>query len=165
MASSHDAIRENVSVLRRLSLVLALAGCVLLAIAEFSHLYEIQVITVTVKVGKVGAHHGYALLIIAIVAALMAFAAVLGGSRPAAWALFALAVAALVIALAVDLPVVNDTGLYGRNYEQAKAQAGNGFFLETLGAVVLLIAAAAILLLGAPARERARAAASSPRRS
>ena len=147
--------------LRRLPLVLALAGCVLLVIAEFSHLYEIHVITVTVKVGKVGAHHGYALLIIAIVAALMAFAAVLGGSRPAAWALFVLAVAALVIALAVDLPVVNDTGLYGRNYEQAKAQAGNGFFLETLGAVVLLIAAVSILLLGPP-RERASNAATAP---
>src|SRR4051794_6491344 len=133
-------------------LALALAGCVLLVVGEFSHLYEIKVITVVVKTGTVGAHHGYALLIIAVVAALMAFAAVIGGSRPASLALVLLAVAALVIALAVDLPVVDDTGLYGRNYEQAQAQASTGFYLETLGAVVLLVSSLGIALLRPAAR-------------
>jgi hypothetical protein len=132
-------------------LALALAGCGLLAIGEFSRLYEIKVITVVVHHATVGSHHGYALLVIAGLAAVLAFGAALGRSRPAAAALVVLAVAALAIALAVDLPVVNDTGLYGRNYEQAHAQAGSGFYLETAGAVVLLLGAVSALVL-APSR-------------
>src|SRR3954453_10586205 len=96
-------------------LALALLGCLLLAVAEFTDLYSIHVITVTVKSATVGSHHGYALLIIALAAAAMAVGATRGGSRPAAVALLVLAVAALVIALAVDLPVVDETGLYGRD--------------------------------------------------
>lgn len=142
-------------------LVLALLGCLLLAVAEFTDLYSIHVITVTVKSATVGSHHGYALLIVAIAAAAMAVGATRGGSRPAAVALLALAIAALVIALAVDLPVVDDTGLYGRDFEQARAQAEIGFKLETAGAIVLLLSAVAILVLGIGRRsapERARPA-------
>jgi hypothetical protein len=128
---------------------LALFACLLLAVAEFTDLYSIHVITVTVKSGTVGAHHGYALLIIAVAAAAMAFGATRGGSRPATLALLALAGAALVIALAIDLPVVDETGLYGRDFEQARAQAEIGFKLETAGAVLLLLSAATILILGA----------------
>jgi hypothetical protein len=129
-------------------LALALLACLLLAVAEFTHLYSIHVITVTVKSGTVGAHHGYALLVIAVAAAAMAFGATTGGSRPAALALLALAVAALVVALAIDLPVVDDTGLYGRDFEQARAQAEIGFELETAGAVLLLLSAVTILVVG-----------------
>src|SRR3954447_4511397 len=96
-------------------LALALVACALLAVSEFTHLYSIHVLKVTVHTATVGSHHGYSLLVIALAAAVMAVAATLGGSRPAAFALLALAVAALVIALAVDLPVVDDTGLYGHN--------------------------------------------------
>jgi hypothetical protein len=128
-------------------LSLALLGCLLLAVAEFTELYSIHVITVTVKSATVGSHHGYALLVIAVAAAAMAFGAARGGSRPAAAALILLAVAALVIALAIDLPVVDDTGLYGRDFEQARAQAEIGFKLETAGAVLLLLSAVAILVL------------------
>jgi hypothetical protein len=135
-------------------LALALVACVLLAVAEFTDLYSIHVITVTVHSATVGSHHGYALLVIAIVAALMAAGATLGGSRPAALALVALAIAALVIALAVDLPVVDDTGLYGRDFEQARAQAEIGFKLETAGAVLLLVAGVATLVLGPRGRGR-----------
>jgi hypothetical protein len=137
-------------------LFVALLGCLLLAVAEFTNLYSIHVITVTVKSATVGSHHGYALLIIAIAAAAMAVGATRGGSRPAAVALLALAAAALVIALAVDLPVVDDTGLYGRDFEQARAQAEIGFKLETAGAIVLLLGAGAILVLRAPRPRTAR---------
>lgn len=133
-------------------LSLALLGCLLLAVAEFTDLYSIHVITVTVKSATVGSHHGYALLVIALAAAAMAFGAARGGSRPAAVALLALAVAALVIALAIDLPVVDDTGLYGRDFEQARAQAEIGFKIETAGAIVLLVAAVLLLVLGGARR-------------
>src|SRR3954466_11231020 len=87
-------------------LALALVACLLLAVAEFTHLYSIRIITVTKATGTVGAHHGYALLVIAVAGAAMAVGAARGGSRPAAIALLVLAIAALVIALAVDLPAV-----------------------------------------------------------
>jgi hypothetical protein len=143
---------------RALPLVLALTGSLLLAVAEFSRLYEIKVITVTVKTATVGSHHGYALLIVAITAAAMAWFAVQGGSRPAGYALLALSAVALVVVFAVDLPVVDDTGLYGRNYERAQAEAAGGFYIETLGAVLLLLGAviATAFRVSRPATSRAR---------
>jgi hypothetical protein len=126
-------------------LALALLACLLLAVAEFTHLYSIRIITVTKATGTVGAHHGYALLVIALAGAAMAVGAARGGSRPAAVALLVLAIAALVIALAVDLPAVDETGVYGERYEQARAQAEIGFKLETAGAVLLLLSAVTIL--------------------
>src|SRR5215208_2151618 len=57
-------------------LVLPLVACVLLVVAEFSRLYEINVITVTVSSVKGGGHHGYALLVVALASAAMAFGAV-----------------------------------------------------------------------------------------
>jgi hypothetical protein len=129
-------------------LALALLACVLLVVAEFTDLYSIHVITVTVKSATVGSHHGYALLVIALAGAAMAFGATAGGARPAALALLALGVVALLVALVVDLPVVDDTGLYGRDFDQARAQAEIGFKLETAGAVLLVVSAAAILVAG-----------------
>ena len=110
---------------RAVPLVLALAGCILLAVAEFSNLYEIKVITVTVNTGTVGDHHGYALLIVAIAAAAMTWFSVIGGSRAAGFALLALSVVALVVVFAVDLPVVDDTGLWGERYERAGCFRGD----------------------------------------
>lgn len=136
-------------VLRRHGLLaLALLGCVLLIVAEFCDLYSIRVITVTVAHGSVGGHHGYALLVVALAAAVMAFGATLGASRPAAVALLVLAAAALFVTLAIDLPAIGETGRYGTDFEQARSQAEIGFRLETAGAVVLVFAAVAILAFG-----------------
>lgn len=130
-------------------LALALVACALLAAAEFTDLYSVKALAVTVHTQSVGSHHGYALLIIAAVAALMAIGATRGGSRPAAYAVVGLAVTALAIALAVDLPVVDDEGLYGRDFEQARAQAEIGFRIETAGAIALLLAGGLTVALGA----------------
>jgi hypothetical protein len=136
-------------------LVLPLVACVLLVIAEFSTLYEITIITVTADTVGGGGHHGFALLVIALAAAAMTVGAVRGGSRPAALALMILAVVALAVVLAIDLPDLDETGPYGRNYEQAVAQAGIGFYLETAGAVLLVIGAVLVLVFG-PRREDVR---------
>jgi hypothetical protein len=149
---------------------LALVACVLLVVAEFMDLYAIQVITVTKETGSVGGHHGYALLVLAVAAAAMAVGAVRGQSRPAACALLILGLAAVLIALLVDLPVIDDTGLVGRNYEQAEASPEAGFYVETLGAFLLLIAAAGIFFFGPRGATEsgsgsARAAARPPRRA
>ena len=132
-------------------LALALAGCALLAVAEFTTLYEIKVITVVKETETGGEHHGYALLIIAIGAGLMAFGAMMGRSLPAAIALLVMAIAAGVITMVVDFPDVDEVGLIGELYEQAQSEPKTGFYLETLGAALLLLAAvAAVVFRPAP---------------
>jgi len=80
-----------------------------------------------------------------------------GGVQPqlALLALGVLGLAALLIALVGDLPDAQASGLIlgpsGR-YALASSSPGVGFYLETLGAVILLIAAGAGLLLTAPVR-------------
>lgn len=139
--------------LRPALLGLALVACVLLAVAEFTDLNEIRIVTVTREGIGTGSNHGYALLIIALAGAVMAFGA-FRGSRPAAIALAVLGAAALLVVLIVDLPDINATGLYGRDYEQAEAQAAIGFYLETAGAILLLLAGVATAVFGrAPAEK------------
>ena len=60
----------------------------------------------------------------------MAWGAGVGGSRPAAAALVAVGVVVLGIALLVDLPVTDETGAIGRNFEGATAAAGPASALE-----------------------------------
>jgi hypothetical protein len=95
--------------------------------------------------------NGGSFLLLAALAAAMAWGAGIGGSRPAAVALVVLGVAVLAWALLVDLPETNETGALGRNFEGATAAAGPGFTIE-LVAGVLALAAGAVRLL-APARE------------
>ncbi len=123
--------------LRSALFVLTLVACGLLVAAEFSMLNEIEILTVTEKGIKVGSNHNYALAIIAGAAAIMAFGA-LRGARPAAFAVAILGLAALLVVLIIDLPEVGREGLFGRDYEGAKAVKAGGFYLETAGAILLL---------------------------
>jgi hypothetical protein len=140
--------------LRHALLGLTLVSCLLLAIAEFTDLNQIEILTVTRQGVGVGSHHGYALLIIGLVAAAMA-AGAWRGSRPAAFAVAALGAAALLIVLLVDLPDVDATGLYGRNYEQAKAVSDTGFRLETAGAILLLFSGVLTAVMSARSTDSA----------
>ena len=127
--------------LTTLLLVPLLLGAVLMIVAEFLPLYEIRVVTAVPKGGhhSVGAHHGYALLVIGLALIPMAWGAVKGGSKPAAIAALVLSVIALFVALGIDLPDLNETGLIGRSYDQAQARPRVGFFVETLGATLALL--------------------------
>ena len=80
--------------------------------------------------------HGGAFVLLGVLAALMAFGAGPGGSRPAAAALMAVGAVALVWALAVDLPETTKTGAIGRSFEGATGGRGPGFWLEVLGAML-----------------------------
>ena len=51
------------------------------------------------------------------------------------------------VALAIDLPDLNETGLIGRTYDQAEARPRVGFFVETLGATLALLGAIGTLVL------------------
>jgi hypothetical protein len=126
-----------------------LLGAVLLIVAEFLPLYEIRAVTAVPAGGhkSTGAHHGYALGVIGLAIIPMAWGAVRGGSKPAAIAALVLAVIALFVALAIDLPDLNETGLIGRTYDQAEARPRVGFFVETLGATLALLGAIGTLVL------------------
>jgi hypothetical protein len=132
-----------------------LAGAALLVAAEFSTLYDVRVVT-TVPEGasySTGGHHGYAQLVIAAAIVVMAIGAALGGSRPAAVAVLVLGAVALVVALVVDLPVTDDTGLYGQTYDEAQAEARAGLTLEIVGGCCVLVGGA-LLVVVRPARRR-----------
>lgn len=86
--------------------------------------------------------HGPALAALGVVAAVMAWGAGVGGSRPAAIALAAVGAVVLGIALLIDLPVTDDTGAIGPRFEGARAQAESGFTLELAAGALALVTGA-----------------------
>jgi hypothetical protein len=90
--------------------------------------------------------NGGAFLLLAALAAAMAWGAGIGASRPAAVALLVVGVVVLGWSLLVDLPVTDETGSLGRNFEGATAAAGPGLVLELVGGA-LAVAAGAVRLL------------------
>jgi hypothetical protein len=145
-------------------LVVLVAAALLLVVSDFLTLREIKAVTAVPPGGETagGAHHGYALVLIGVAMLPMAVGATLGGSRPAAVAGLALALAAAGIVLLVDLPALDETGLIGRTYDLAKAHPKAGFYVECAGTALALAGGLAVLRMR-PAARRRRAAAR-PRR-
>jgi len=81
-----------------------------------------------------------ALLLLGLLTLTMGVGAALGKSRPAAVALVVIGVVVLAIALLVDLPASDDTGLIGRRYAAAKAGAGAGLWTELVGGALAVVA-------------------------
>ena len=84
--------------------------------------------------------HGGALILIGLLALLMAWGAGVGRSRPAGLALLVAGALVLGIALLADLPVTDDTGAIGLNFEGAKAMAGVAFYLELVAGALAVLA-------------------------
>jgi hypothetical protein len=84
--------------------------------------------------------HSVALLLLGVLTFVMGSGAAFGRSRPAAVALVIIGVVVLGLALAIDLPDSNDTGVIGRDYAQAEASAGIGLWLEVLGGALAVLA-------------------------
>lgn len=143
-------------------LAVGLAGGLLLIAADLSTLVEIKVITVTKE--RLSGHdqHSWAMALLGLVALPMAFGAARRHARPAMLGLIVLGVVALAIALIGDLPDTRSTGVIGQRYEEAAAQAGAGFYLETAGGVLLVLAGVGGLVLLPPARKPASRSASEP---
>jgi hypothetical protein len=137
-----------------------LLGALLLVVAEFTTLFEVHVQTSPVPIKSVGtgSHHSYALIPIAVVVTVFAVAVLREGSRPALLAIGLLGVGALVLALVGDLPDARASGLVGTSvthYVDANSTPSAGLYLETLGAVVLIITSGAgFLMLGSPTARR-----------
>jgi hypothetical protein len=143
-----------------LVLALGLAGALLLVATEFTAVATVDVASGSCEVIQDAdpeladrcelsglERNGGAFILLALLAAAMAWGAGRGRSRPAAFALVAIGALVLAWALLVDLPVTNETGAIGRNFEGAEAAAGPGLTLEILGGVVLVAAGLVALLL------------------
>lgn len=139
-----------------------LAAALLIA-SEFAQLYSIHTSTSRTALQTVTghAHNAFALVPIAVLAAVLTWGGARDGSPPALFAIGALGVLALVIALAGDLPDAQASGIVLRagHYEAASSGPSLGLYLETAGAVLLMIASGAGFLLGGPgARSQPRSA-------
>ena len=139
-----------------LAAVAAIAA-VLLIVSEFLPLYKVLVGALeTERRSEVGwRNHAFAMLLLGLASVPMLLGA-LRGARPAMWALAGIGVVVIVIALTVDLSAARETGTLRESvsYEDARAEPAIGFFLETLGGVLLLLAGG-LMLFVTPAREQA----------
>jgi hypothetical protein len=134
-----------------------LIGALLLIAAEFTTLFKVRIAasTTIVKTVSTGSHHSYAMAVIAVCAAALAIGTWRTAGRPGLVAIGVLGVAALVIALVVDLPDATSSGLVlsASSYANASSTPSTGFYLETLGALVLMFTSMwGLLLVGPPAR-------------
>jgi hypothetical protein len=123
-------------------------GALLLLAAELTTLYAVRAGPGDPALDSVntGSHHGYALVPIGMLAALLSFGIWLIRSRAAVLALGGLG----LIALLGDLPDARASGLVGSGgarFVHASAHPGAGFYIETLGAAVLLVTCGIGLLL------------------
>lgn len=138
----------------------ALLGAALIAFSQFVALYSVHAAgsSAPIKTVGTGANHAWAPLLIALLAVALAYAVDRHGNRAAVAALGVLGIVTLLIAVLVDLPDAHATGLVGSSstrYVQATATPGTGLYLETLGAVVLLISGGVGLLIVAGRRDGA----------
>jgi hypothetical protein len=144
--------------LRAAILAGAMLGALLLLVAEFTTLFTVHAQTSSnpIKTVETGPHHSYALVLIAVVVAALAIAVWLDSSRPALLAIGLLGIVALLIALLHDLPDAHASGIAGSNatrYVAEGATPSAGLYLETLGAIVLMITCGVgFIALGSPGR-------------
>ena len=158
---------------RRRSAVIALGllGAAVLLAAELTPLLRVRTVAAhprLIRTVQAGPHHCWALVPIAVAAVALSVLAWRSGSRAALAGVGLLGLAALGVALIADLPDAHSTGLVGspvRGLAEAQAHAAIGLYLETLGAVALLVSAAAGAMLSgsldlAPGRNPPRSGAS-----
>src|SRR3954470_10768494 len=131
-----------------------LVGAALLIAADLSTLLEIKVLTVVEKRLSGHAQHDWAVAILGLASIPLTIGAARRAARPAFVGLIVIGVAVLVIALANDLPDTRSTGVYGQRYDEAAAQAGPAFYLETAGAVLLLVTGVGGLIMSPPPAPR-----------
>jgi hypothetical protein len=135
-------------------LAVAAFGALLLVIAEFTTLFVVRSATAsasgTVASQSTGSHNSYALIPVALLALLLAVSGRRAAARAPWAAIAALGLLALLIALIGDLPDSHSAGLVGSattHFTNAVSTPSAGLYLETLGAVALLIAGGLGVLL------------------
>jgi hypothetical protein len=136
----------------------AALGALLILVSQFTALYHVHVATSSAPIKTIGtgANHAWAPIPIALLAGALAFAVYRRGSRTALIALIVLGIVMLLIALLGDLPDAHATGIVGSGasqYAEGSSTPSAGLYMETLGAILLLISGGiGLLLLGVPRR-------------
>jgi hypothetical protein len=131
-----------------------LLGATLLLVAEFTTLYTVHEAGRSAAISSegTGPHHAFALVPLALLAAALAvFGVYRSTSRPALLAIGAVGVLALLIALLGDLPDAHSHGLT-RGFVLATTTPTTGLYLETLGALVLVLTGGLGLVATTPRR-------------
>jgi hypothetical protein len=132
-------------------------------VSEFATLRSVKVLTASCSdladpslrgscITHGGEEHSYALVLLGIVTAVMAWGSAIGRSRPAGVALIAIGAAVVAIALITDVPDIHKTGVLGERFDSAHAEAGPGLYLEIAGGALALTAGA----MASVARRRPR---------
>jgi hypothetical protein len=134
----------------------ALLGALLVVIAQFTALYHLHSTTSSAAIRTVGTgdNHAWAPIPLALVALALSYAVYRFGSRAALVGLASLGIATLAIALLGDLPDARSSGLIGSGasgYVQATSSPSAGLYMETLGAVILLVSGGVGFMMLAPA--------------
>jgi hypothetical protein len=137
----------------------SLAGALLLLVAEFTPLLNVHSSLHRAPIASLntGSHDSYALIPIGLLIVLFSLIVWRTRSRLALLATGLLGLVALLIALLGDLPDAQATGLVGSassDFAIATSRPAIGFYLETLGAVVLMLTSVAGLLWLAPPEPR-----------
>ena len=133
----------------------AFLGAVLVLVAQFTALYHVHSATSSTVIRTVGTggNHAWAPIPLALVAVALAYAVYRDGNRAALAGHVALGIATLLIALIGDLPDAHSSGLIGSSaggYVQATSSPSAGLYMETLGAVVLIVTGGIGLLMLTP---------------
>src|SRR4051812_21123208 len=151
--SSRSASFRRLEPVWALVLAVAFLGSILMIASEFATLRSVHVLTASCSdladpslrgscVTHGGEEHSYALVLMGVVTALMAWGAAVGRSRPAGLALIAIGAAVVAIALITDVPDIHKTGVLGQRFDSARAVAGPGLWLEIAGGALALAAGA-----------------------
>lgn len=148
--------RSGPGIATTLVVLAASLGALLILVAQFTALYHLHSPTssASIKTVGTGANHAWAPVPLALLAGVLAFAVYRHQNRAALAALALLGVVVLLIALLGDLPDAHSTGLIGSGaaqYVEGTSTPSAGLYMETLGAVLLLLSGGVgLLLLGAP---------------
>jgi hypothetical protein len=146
----------------------AVVGAALLVVAEFTALYGVHIASRSAPIQTVsgGSNNSYAMIPIAVLAVFLALAGIGGGGRWALGALGVVGLVALLISLVGDLPGAQQSNhliRFGGKFVLGSSRPSVGMYLETLGAVLLVVAAGLGLLFGeAPGGRAWRPAARRP---
>ena len=148
--------RSGPGIATTLVVLAASLGALLILVAQFTALYHLHSPTssASIKTVGTGANHAWAPVPLALLAGVLAFTVYRHQNRAALAALALLGVVVLLIALLGDLPDAHSTGLIGSGaaqYVEGTSTPSAGLYMETLGAVLLLLSGGVgLLLLGAP---------------
>ena len=144
---SDNAARPRFRVERLLPLACILAAAVLFA-SEFMTAFEFTPPGAEALADQSNAdRHSYAQAVLAVFAVVSLFVAISAGSKPAATAVAACGVIALMIFLVGDLPDANNVGTLDdadQTFRTAEAVPQSGFWMQLIGALGLAVSGVAL---------------------